>query len=844
MKNDSRDHDSQNQDSRDEWTDEALWTAFALGELEGELEVRAAAQVERNPEARAHVERVRTLGADLEAGFLAQSDSVQLEGTSKEADDASASRNGQASSDVLSSDQRARLAQAAAIGAGSATSVGPAPRWFLRTKWLAAAAVLLVGIGSAAWFGSGSLRAPNDGKPILTGEALYEDFGAASSARTTEELSSREAAVLRELQEQGGLGYIMGDPIDAASASQFLRRLEALGYLGEEETGAAASGESGAELTPAMRRTLVRLGYADGDESSASDAAAPRATSEELVRLQELGYLAPSAATSTATPAGPATPGPTASTDPALYLLGRGEATVDGASLDSFGLDFGVEEDVRARRELEFERIPLDSPDLPQTEAGNRESYAAIELHDFVKVAEDPRSTFSIDVDTASYANVRRFLREGRNPPPGAVRIEELINYFAYDYPQPSGDAPFAIVTEVASCPWNARNRLVQVALQGRVVENEERPDCNLVFLLDVSGSMSNADKLPLLQRCMRLLVDHLREHDRVAIVVYAGSSGLVLDSTPCSQRATIIDALERLKAGGSTNGGQGIQLAYQVAGANYLENGINRVILATDGDFNVGVSDDSQLKGLIQEKAKSGVFLSVLGFGTGNLQDSKMEMLADEGNGHYAYIDSVAEGRRVLVEEMGATLETIAKDVKIQLEFNPLEVHAFRQVGYENRALAHHEFNDDRKDAGEIGAGHSVTALYEIVPAGAIGSDDPTVAESELRYQEPGRPSAAARSGELLTVRVRYKQPDGEQSLLLEQSVLTTQIDFWGASENFRFASAVAVFGELLRKSPHLRDEDLSLARRLAHDALGDDPGGWRNEFLELVELAKQIPR
>jgi Ca-activated chloride channel homolog len=390
---------------------------------------------------------------------------------------------------------------------------------------------------------------------------------------------------------------------------------------------------------------------------------------------------------------------------------------------------------------------------------------------------------------------VRRFLNSGQRPPRQAVRIEEMVNYFTYDYPQPSAD-PFSITTEVARCPWNGKHKLLLIGLQGRRMETRDLPPNNLVFLLDTSGSMQSADKLPLVKAGLRLLVEQLRPEDSVAIVTYAGSAGLVLPATKGSNKGEIMAALDELEAGGSTAGAEGIRLAYQVAKENFLDRGNNRVILATDGDFNVGVTSDGELEQLIEEKRRDGVFLTVLGFGTGNIKDSKMELLADKGNGNYAYIDSLAEARKTLVHEMGATLFTIAKDVKIQVEFNPAVVGAYRLIGYENRLLGAQDFNDDQKDAGELGAGHSVTALYEIVPPGEQvpgGSVDP------LKYQSA---SARGTSGELATVKLRYKDPDGETSRLLTRVVGSDALP--GMSDNLRLASAVAELGMLLRDSQH----------------------------------------
>ncbi len=464
------------------------------------------------------------------------------------------------------------------------------------------------------------------------------------------------------------------------------------------------------------------------------------------------------------------------------------------------------------------------------------EDYAHVAEHEFVAVADDPRSTFSIDVDTASYSNVRRMINDGTVPPADAVRIEELVNYFDYDYPAPSADAPFSMTSEVASCPWNAEHQLVHIGLQGARIDESAVPARNLVFLLDVSGSMNSPDKLPLLMRGLGMLVDTLRAQDKVSIVVYAGASGVVLE--PTSDKAEILAALDRLEAGGSTNGGAGIELAYRLAEKSFVQGGINRVILATDGDFNVGTTGQGALEELITEKRASGVFLSVLGFGDGNLKDSTMELLADKGNGNYAYIDSIAEARKVLVTEAGATLVTIAKDVKIQVEMNPKEVAAFRLIGYENRALAHTDFNDDSKDAGEIGAGHSVTALYEVIPVGA--KDAPAAKIDALEYQKVGATTGSV--GELMNVKIRYKQPDGEESKLLAFAIDDADRTAAAASESFRFSAAVAEWGMLLRDSKHKGASTWAGAIELAEHAIGKDDGGYRKELVELMRRAQAL--
>jgi Ca-activated chloride channel homolog len=467
------------------------------------------------------------------------------------------------------------------------------------------------------------------------------------------------------------------------------------------------------------------------------------------------------------------------------------------------------------------------------------ESYAEIDENPFLEAARAPLSTFSIDVDTASYSNTRRFLADGRMPPRDAVRIEELVNYFNYDYPQPDGQTPFSVTAEVAECPWNTRHKLVHIGLQGKKISTEDLPPANLVFLLDVSGSMDAPDKLPLVKSSLRTLANQLTSRDRVAVVVYAGASGLVLPSTPGDQRGEIVSAVERLQAGGSTNGGSGIRLAYRVAEENFIRGGTNRVILATDGDFNVGLTGDDELVKLIEEKRRGGVFLSVLGFGTGNLNDSMMEKLADKGNGNYAYIDTEAEARKALGEQVAGTLATIAKDVKIQVEFNPRLVAGYRLIGYENRLLADKDFNDDTKDAGEIGAGHTVTALYEVVPAGQK-VENPGV--DELKYSRPAEATQGANASELLTVKLRYKEPEGDVSRPVNVGVPDRQASYRNASDNFKFAAAVAEFGLLLRDSRYKGQSSYRNAAELARAAAGADLNGRRAEFVGLVETANRL--
>ena len=488
----------------------------------------------------------------------------------------------------------------------------------------------------------------------------------------------------------------------------------------------------------------------------------------------------------------------------------------------------------------EYIRVTAGSPKVAFNAAAakdfNTEEYGRFDENEFLAVADNPLSTFSVDVDRAAYSNVRRFLRDGQRPPRDAVRIEEMVNYFTYDYPDPSGAQPFSVTTEVAACPWNEKHRVLLVGLQGRRMKTADLPPNNLTFLIDVSGSMMEATKLPLVKQGLELLVNQLRPQDRVAIVVYAGNAGLVLPSTPGSNKGAILSAIQGLEAGGSTAGGEGIKLAYAVAKQNFLERGNNRVILATDGDFNVGASSDGELEQLIESKRRDHISLTVLGFGSGNIKDSKMELLADKGNGNYAYVDTLSEARKVLVQEMGATLFTIAKDVKLQIEFNPAKVASYRLIGYENRLLRKEDFNNDAKDAGDIGAGHSVTALYELVPPGAEAA---TSSVDPLKYQST---HVTAASPELLTLKLRYKEPESETSKLMTYTVSDNHADVTSASDNLRFAASVAEFGMLLRDSKHKGDATYDEVRQLAQKSLGRDYEGYRRDFLTMIGDAQNL--
>ena len=464
----------------------------------------------------------------------------------------------------------------------------------------------------------------------------------------------------------------------------------------------------------------------------------------------------------------------------------------------------------------------------------NTEEYDRIYENRFLLALQNPLSTFSIDVDTASYSNVRRFINSNQFPYKDAVRIEEMINYFSYDYPQPKKDHPFSITTEISACPWNASHRMIHIGLQGKTLESRQLPSSNLVFLLDVSGSMGQPNKLPLLQKAFRLLVNELGPKDRVSIVVYAGAAGLVLPSTAASRKETIASAIERLSAGGSTAGGAGIKLAYKVAQENFIQEGNNRIILATDGDFNVGVSSTSELVRMVEDYRKKGIFLTILGFGMGNYKDGRMEQLADKGNGNYFYIDNLMEAKKVFVNDMRGTLFTIAKDVKLQLEFNPAKVKAYRLIGYENRMLSKEDFADDTKDAGELGAGHTVTALYEIIP---FGSTEEIPGVDELKYQENEISPKAFKNKEILTLKLRYKKPDGKKSKLIVHPLQDKNVILAKTSDNFKFSASVAAFGMLLRDSEFKGDSSYKSVLELARDGKGKDFFGYRAEFIQLVE-------
>ena len=482
----------------------------------------------------------------------------------------------------------------------------------------------------------------------------------------------------------------------------------------------------------------------------------------------------------------------------------------------------------------EFSMDYQGEPPMPNTN-----EYSEFDEVGFKATTDNPLSTFSIDVDTASYAQLRKAINYDYMPDADAVRIEEMLNYFSYEYDEPKDGRPFSINTEIGKCPWDEEHYLLKVGIQGKNVDTDALPKSNLVFLIDVSGSMDEEDKLPLLKNAFTQLVEELGENDRISIVVYAGDSGVVLDSVSGSEKSEIIKALKSLRAGGSTAGSRGIELAYELANKNFIYGGNNRVILATDGDFNVGPSSQEQLENIITEKRESGIYLSVIGFGTGNIKDNKMELLADKGNGNYSYIDSPKEARKVLVDEMSGTLLTIAKDVKIQLEFNPYSVESYRLIGYENRALANEDFKDDTVDAGELGAGHSVTAIYEIVPGRA---SLPKKDQESLKYQSQGNVINSEYLDEITEVRLRYKEPDEDTSEEIKQvvSFMNTPVSGFLLSDDFYFAAAVAEFGMILRNSDYRGNATIDSVLKLAEQGLGEDIGDYRSEFVEMVERYK----
>ncbi|HET6430322.1 MAG TPA: von Willebrand factor type A domain-containing protein [Phycisphaerae bacterium] len=761
-------------------SDDPRLTAYALGEMDPAEREAFEAELADNPEARRQVEQIRTLAAEL-SGQLAAEPAPELTAPQKQA-----------------------LAEAA--GRPAEGTYRPARRSLIRL-WVPMAAA--AGIVIAFWV-------------ILAGLGQQK----ASSPSGTDKLAVRDsegADAKESLKDKTG-----GKPLQYYPAIHSLEAPRARELPSPSLPPPARPGgtlDEAANAIPGMGP--VRLPAAPEAAAGGPLGTYAEGTVHADIPARREYRQAPGVKSAEA--------------DDGVVLALR-KADLDKALAES-KRRLGPEHRQIKEMEAARDRLSAELAGIRRADGEfHTEAYDAIVENAFLDVRDHPLSTFSIDVDTASYANVRRMLKAGQLPPAGAVRIEELINYFTYDYEPPRDGRAFAVHLDVTGCPWAPKHRLVRVALKGRIVEADKRPATNLVFLLDVSGSMRPANKLPLVQQAMKMLVERLGENDTVAIAVYAGASGLVLDATSCDQKETVIAALDRLAAGGSTNGGDGIRLAYKVAAEHFIKGGVNRVILCTDGDFNVGTTSRSDLVQLVQEKATTGVFLSVLGFGMGNYKDATLETLADKGNGNYAYIDTAAEAQKVLVEQMTGTLVTIAKDVKIQIEFNPARVAEYRLIGYENRILAKEDFNDDTKDAGEIGAGHTVTALYEIVPAAEAPEAERPARVDPLKYQTRTALTETADTGELLTVKLRHKAPDADKSELIERAVLDRGKAFNEAPNDLKFAAAVASFGMILRDSKYVGTYNLDAVAELAEASRGADPAGRRAEFVELVKTAARL--
>ena len=638
-------------------------------------------------------------------------------------------------------------------------------------------------------------------------------------------------------QDQKGQGQAPGD-------HPFSNDGDAAGYGsgllpgGQPTSGERAEGEQLMERASNVKEVRQLEKHVEANTQPVADSEAKRsnATKSEPAAEAPATPLAASAMTGPAPgdPAARVASNPVPSSKPVDSRRSRGGEARTRFSIEMESRDKDVQEGFDAGN------------GVGPGEGGDK--FEPIEENNYIAVADQPLSTFSIDVDTASYSKIRSYLSQfGQLPPRDAVRVEELVNYFTYDYATPTDEHPFAANVEVASCPWNPANRLVRVGIKGKEIDTEDRPASNLVFLLDVSGSMNNPNKLPLLKKGMKMLVDQLGENDKVSIVVYAGAAGMVLEPTYGYEKATILEALDRLQAGGSTNGGQGIQLAYKTATENFIKGGTNRVILCTDGDFNVGETSTGGLVGMAAEQAKKNIYLSVMGFGIGNHNDSMLEQLSNKANGNYSFIDNEKEAKKVLVEQMSGTLLTIAKDVKIQIEFNPKKVASYRLVGYENRLLAAQDFNDDKKDAGEIGAGHTVTAFYEIVPATGEGNTevaavDPKV--DELKYQTKPETTEAADTNELMTLKLRYKQPEEDVSTLMTYPVVDSGNKFNQATGDFQFASAVAMFGLKLRGSHFHHETNFAEIEELVASNVDGPGSSYREEFLEMIRQVGRLQK
>jgi len=804
--------------------DDPRLTAYALGELDEPAVISAVeATLAADARARAFVDEVRATAARLTEDFAVEA------------------RAGDADLALLPT-QRAAIEQALSGPASSenvTTTARPgAPPLPRVLRWMPAAAAVTAAIGLGAWTAQQSWTQGVDGEETLvaTAPSATSPGGGKRSADpaggvpwATESLDPRRSGDLLQFdsltrqpnaRQAPGAAYVIAGSTPAPSVTLF-------------DQGSGQPVVTGSSRTYGLEAMAGLV-----SESSTPPNPNPNAAGSPSAGFS---YTVPETDPSAGTTWRSGTEA--RGLQDIAVSLQRAEARNVEAQVTAIGT-LPIVREARLREVSRELGLRVDEVALQiftsTLAAGNTETYALPAPNPFVRVGDDPLSTFSLDVDTASYANVRRMLTQGQLPPASAVRIEELLNYFGYDDPAPTGDEPFAVNLEVASCPWNAAHRLVRVGLRGRTVTTAERGPANLVFLLDVSGSMESADKLPLLKASLHLLVKELRDDDRVAIVTYAGEAGLALESTLGRDRDQILAAIDALVASGSTNGGAGIRQAYDLCAAHLAAEGQNRVILATDGDFNVGVTDQNELVGLVREKAQAGIFLTVLGFGTGNLKDSMLERIADDGEGQYAYIDSLREAHKVLVREIGATLEVIAKDVKAQVEFNPATVEAWRLIGYENRLLRHQDFADDRVDAGEIGAGHSLTVLYEILPAG--GATDARSAPELIYQQQPiadGELSDAARSGELLTLKLAAKRPSGGESSETRYPLVDAGYALGAADADLRFAAAVACFGLVLGDSPHRAQATLEMALELGAGAIGEDSDGDRAEFLALIGRA-----
>ncbi len=812
--------------------DDPMLTAYALGELDDDAFAteRAAieARLDTDPEARRIVDEIRNSAAWLERELQAETD------------------------DGLTEDQRSALFER---GAANADRAGA-----LRTLQRVAVAAGIVGIVAAGTY----VVLDREGRGVDRRVAAKPD-----PARVEHGLEVVEETLIEhDADDDADVIFEVHDRLRETPRED---RLAKRNELAKNPPVAKPLGTE----TAAARTRFALDGGAGG--AGAKKAGEKKTSGEKVVdkpadaapRLKDVivGAVTRNKPTPVAPYTGPAgrvppnnqpggslkpppAPEPTAGPAPTLSPSPVADPNAPTQSSDSTDSFFGRKVPLRADENVDEVRKYADEK---QSRAGfaydrraggrtNTESYGYIVENPFKRPTDEPLSTFSIDVDTASYANARRFLNQGAIPPKGALRIEEFLNYFRYNYPHPVDGRPFSVNVETASCPWAPAHRIARIGIKGREVPKAMRPASNFVFLLDVSGSMRDPNKLPLVKQAMRLLVEQFDEGDRVAIVTYAGQSGIALPSTPCNEKARVIAAIDALRAGGSTNGAAGIRSAYDLIAKNFIRGGNNRVLLCTDGDFNVGVSSNDELIALIREQAKGGAFLSILGFGSGNYKDDKLEGIAQHGNGNYHYLDSLAEAKKVLVDELAGTLITIAKDVKIQVEFNPGKVSGYRLLGYENRTMAARDFNDDTKDAGEIGAGHTVTALYEIVPAGvewARPGVDP------LKYQKPRAAArAAVASPELMTVKLRYKLPESDASTRFDVPVTDTGLGFAQASHDTQFAVSVAAFCMVLRDSAFRGNASLAQVLELAMVGLSNDPKGRRAEFVDLVRRAQQIKR